>query len=88
MRGMIELVLTPFRMLITLALGVVALCLPYRARLILLQAIAALVHLPFKTFGRLARYLLEQTSQGKSEGQTLDNPYTDSNRPQQRGDPL
>ncbi len=80
--GMIELLITPLRMLITFALGLVALCLPYRARLALLQAVAAIVHLPFKAFGRLARYLLTQTSRGESR----DNPYTNRRNPDQQGD--
>lgn len=69
---MIEILLTPIRMLITLGLGLIALALPYRLRLELLQLVAALVHLPFKAFGRLARYLLSQTASRAEDA----NPYS------------
>lgn len=69
---MIEILLTPVRMLITLGLGLIALALPYRLRLELLQLVAALVHLPFKAFGRLARYLLSQTASRAEDA----NPYS------------
>ncbi|HRK06125.1 MAG TPA: hypothetical protein PLZ57_00020 [Pseudobdellovibrionaceae bacterium] len=75
---MIEILLTPFRMLITLSLGLTALVLPYRLRLELLQLIAAIVHLPFKAFGRLARYLLSQTASGADEA----NPYSQNPKDQ------
>lgn len=55
------------RFLVAAVVCGIALFLPYRARVAYLRAIALIVHLPFKVFGKLARFLLGQLGQ--------ENPY-------------
>lgn len=57
------------RFLFALLICSIALVLPYRARLIWFNWIAALIHLPFRVFGRLARFILNRTE--------TDNPFGD-----------
>lgn len=55
------------RVIIATPLLLIAVLLPYRARVVYSRALAWLVHLPFVLFGRLARFLLQQLE--------LANPY-------------
>jgi len=52
------MILKAFRFLIAIVICTIALALPYRARVYYFQFIAFIVHLPYKTFGKLSRYLL------------------------------
>ncbi|MBL7688817.1 MAG: hypothetical protein JNJ49_12350 [Bdellovibrionaceae bacterium] len=47
----------------------IALALPYRVRIAYFQVIAWFIHLPFKLFGQLARFIMKQTG--------TENPYGD-----------
>jgi len=49
------------RFVIAFVVCSVALVLPYRARLLWYQLIAWMVHLPFRAFGALARFIMKQT---------------------------
>jgi len=45
----------------------VALLLPYRARIIYFRIVSELVHLPFKIFGFISKWMLKQLD--------IENPY-------------
>ena len=50
------------RFLVALFVCFTALILPYRMRLLWYQWIARMVHLPFRAFGKLARFIMSKTS--------------------------
>ena len=57
------------RFLFSLLICTIALVLPYRVRVAYFQFVAWLIHLPFKLFGQLARFIMKQTG--------TENPYGD-----------
>lgn len=59
----------PFKILVAALVLFVALVLPMDARRHFYSCVAYLTHLPFRVFGRLARFILEQTE--------TENPYGD-----------
>lgn len=59
--------LTALRFLIAFVICVVALVLPYALRILWFKAVSELVHLPFKLFGLIARFLIRQLD--------IKNPY-------------
>lgn len=64
---MLDSMLRMIRFIIALGVCLIALLLPYRARLLWYQLMAWLVHLPFRIFGALARFIINKTK--------TDNPY-------------
>lgn len=59
--------LTALRFLIAFVICIIALMLPYRLRIIWFQVVSEAVHLPFKLFGLVARFLIKQLE--------IKNPY-------------
>lgn len=59
--------LTAVRFLIALVICVFALILPYALRILWFKIVSELVHLPFKLFGLIARFLIRQLD--------IKNPY-------------
>ena len=59
--------LTAIRFLIALVICIIAICLPYSLRIFWFKLVSELVHIPFKVFGLIARFLIKQLD--------IKNPY-------------
>lgn len=59
--------LTAIRFLIALVICAVSLLLPYNLRIIWFKLVSTVVHLPFKLFGLIARFLIKELD--------IKNPY-------------
>ncbi|CAN5726607.1 hypothetical protein BH10BDE1_BH10BDE1_29920 [soil metagenome] len=59
----------PFKVVVSAIVLLIALLLPMEARRHFYSIVAYCTHLPFRIFGRIARYILEQTE--------TENPYGD-----------
>ena len=59
--------LMPIRFLFALIVCLIALLLPYKLRVLYFKIVSELVHLPFKVFGKLARWILKELQ--------IKNPY-------------
>jgi hypothetical protein len=60
-------ILAMIRFVAALVICLIALVLPYRARLLWYQFMAQLIHLPFRAFAVLARFIMAKTK--------TDNPF-------------
>ena len=61
--------LRAIRFLVALIVCLVAVALPYRLRLLWFGAVAAVAHIPYRLFGKIARFVMRQTGDA--------NPYVD-----------
>lgn len=59
--------LTAFRFLVAMVVCLIALLLPYSLRILWFRLVSEIVHLPFKIFGLIARFLIKQLE--------IKNPY-------------
>lgn len=61
--------MTPVRFIFAFMIVAISLVLPYRLRITFFSFVASVVHSPFWLFGKISRFILEQTE--------TENPYAD-----------